>query len=72
MEVDINNIGAKIEGIAWRMKNVIIDKLRKLHQPYDCCDNDDLEEIEKDIIDEAEELDFIGGILANGTDKDGK
>lgn len=30
MEVDINGIGYKISGIAWRIKNEIIDRLRKL------------------------------------------
>lgn len=69
MEVDINGIGYKISGIAWRIKNEIIDKLRKLHKPYDCCVNDDLEQLEKDLANEVEELDFIGDILANGTDE---
>lgn len=72
MEVDINGVGYKISGIAWRIKNEIIDKLRELHKPYDCCSNDDLEQLEKDLADEAEELDFIGDILANGTDDEGK
>lgn len=66
MEVDINGIGYKISGIVWRIKNEIIDKLRELHKPYDCRDNDDLEQLEKDLADEVEELDFIGDILANG------
>ena len=69
MEVDINGIGYKISGIAWRIKNEIIDRLRKLLKPYDCCDNDDLEQLEKDLADEVEELDFIGDILANSTDE---
>lgn len=66
MEVDINGIGYKISGIAWRIKNEIIDKLRELHKSCDCYHNDDLEQLEKDLADEAEELDFIGDILANG------
>ena len=69
MEADINNIGVQISGIAWRIENKIIDELRKLRKPYDCCYNDDLERLEKDLTDEAEELDFIGDILANGTDE---
>ena len=69
MEVDINSIGYKISGIAWRIKNEIIDKLRELHKSYDCCYNDDLEQLEKDLADEAEELDFIGDIFANFTDE---
>lgn len=47
MEVDINSIGYKISGIAWRIKNEIIDKLRELHKSYDCCYNDNLEQLEK-------------------------
>lgn len=72
MEVDINGIGHKISGIAWRIKNEIIDKLRELHKSYDCYDNDKLEQLEKDLADEVEELDFIGDVLANGTDDEGK
>lgn len=66
MEVDINGMGIQIRGIAWRIENEIIDKLRKLHKPYDCYVNDGLEQLEKDLADEAEELDFIGDMLANG------
>ena len=72
MEIDVNNVGKQITGIAWRIENKIIDELRKLHKPYDSCLNDDLERLEKDLADEAEKLDFIGEIFANATDEEGK
>lgn len=71
MEVDINNIGVQIRGIAWRIENVIVDKLRKIPREYDS-DDEVLNQAEKDLTDEAEELDFIGDMLANGTDKERK
>lgn len=69
MQIDINGIGRQIQGVARRIENEIIGKLRKLYKPYDCCVNDDLRQLEKDLAYEAEELDFIGDILANGTDE---
>lgn len=75
MEVNPNNIGKQIEGIAWRLKNVIVDKLRELQEddPYpDSTNNDVLKDLIEQLTGDAEELDFIGGVLANCTDEDEK
>lgn len=73
MEVNPNNIGKQIEGIAWRLENVIVDKLRELQAEYeDTNEGDALEEIIKQLTGDAEELDFIGGMLADCTDEDEK
>ena len=71
MEINLNNVGVQIKGIAWRIENKIVDKLRKIHREYDS-DDEVLNQIEKDLACEAEELDFIGEIFANSTDKDGE
>ena len=71
MEINLNNVGVQIKGIAWRIENKIVDKLRKIHREYDS-DDEVLNQIEKDLACEAEKLDFIGEIFANSTDKDGE
>ena len=68
----LNSVREKIRGIAWRIENGIVDELRKLHKNYDDLDNEILDQVVKDLADEAEELDFIGEIFANSTDKEGK
>lgn len=67
MEPNINNIGVQITGIAWEIKNVTVDKLRELNEGSFYVSKDVLEEIIKQLTDVADELDFIGNILADGT-----
>lgn len=70
MEINVNGVGKQIQGIAWRIENKIIDRLREACGLY--AKDEILDEIEKELTDDAEELDFIGGIIASSTDKDGK
>lgn len=70
MEINVNNVGIQIRGIAWRLKNVITDKVREL--PEKGYYEDLLEEIIEQLTNDAEELDFIGEIFANSTDEEEK
>lgn len=58
--------------IAWRIENVIVDKLRELHGIGYAADDDVLDQVVKELTDDAEELYFIGDILANGKCEEGK
>lgn len=74
MEVDANGLGKTIEGIAWRLKNEIINELRMLKNgDYHVSEEDGvLENLIEQLTGDIEELEFIGDILASCTDDEGK
>lgn len=74
MEVDVNGLARSIEGIAWRLKNKIVDELRMLKNgDYHVSEEDGvLEKLIEQLTGDAEELEFIGDIIAGSTDEDRK
>jgi hypothetical protein len=71
MEVNANGLVRNIEGIAWRLKNKIVDELRMLKNgDYHVSEEDGvLENLIEQLTGDAEELEFIGDIIAGCTDK---
>ena len=58
--------------IAWRIENVIVDKLRELHGIGYAADDDVLDQVVKELTDNAKELGFISSIFTNSTHEEGK
>ena len=71
MEVDANGLGKTIEGIAWRLKNGIINELRMLKNgDYHVSEEDGvLENLIEQLTGDVEELEFISDILTSCTDE---
>lgn len=74
MEVDVNGLARTIEGIAWRLKNKIVDELRMLKEgDYHVSEEDGvLERLIEQLTGDAEELEFISDIIASSTDENEK
>ena len=74
MEVNANGLGKTIEGIAWRLKNSIVDELRMLKEgDYRVSEEDSvLERLIEELTGDAEELEFISDIIASSTDENEK
>ena len=74
MEVDANGLARNIEGIAWRLKNKIVDELRMLKEgDYHVSEEDSvLERLIEQLTGDAEELEFISDIIASSTDENEK
>lgn len=74
MEVDVNGLARTIEGIAWRLKNKIVDELRMLKEgDYHVSEEDSvLERLIEQLTGDSEELEFISDIIASSTDENEK
>lgn len=74
MEVNVNGLEKTIKGIAWRLKNKIVDELRMLKEDdYHVSERDGVfENLIEQLTGDAEELEFIGGIIASSTDENEK
>lgn len=74
MEVNVNGLEKTIKGIAWRLKNKIVDELRMLKEgDYHVSEQDGVfENLIEQLTGDAEELEFIGSIIASSTDENEK